>query len=131
MLTMILVLRLWSLARGLNDETVRPPRKRAVLSPGYGQKRAGSVSIFLLDPRDLRLAASGDILLFNPSPHCATEPWYESDDPGWFSVRSGFVLPEQEHDRSGACHPKNCPPVTQPHEKNEGNRPCFNILVDI
>ena len=79
-------------AWGSNDETVGPPRKRArAQSRAHGQNVRGSGFYFPASgPEGIYVSLrQGDILLFNPSaPHCATEPWYESDDPGWFSVRS-------------------------------------------
>ena len=77
-------------AWGSNDETVRPPRKRArAQSRAHGQNVRGSGFYFPASgPEGIYVSLrQGDILLFNPSaPHCATEPWYESDDPGWFKT---------------------------------------------
>ena len=60
-------------------------------SRAHGQNVRGSGFYFPASgPEGIYVSLrQGDILLFNPSaPHCATEPWYESDDPGWFRVRS-------------------------------------------
>ena len=55
-------------AWGSNDETVRPPRKRArAQSRAHGQNVVEAVSIFLpVDPRESTSLRQGDILLFNP-----------------------------------------------------------------